>query len=709
MRSGGPFQLAVYGKGGIGKSTISANISFGLASRGLDVLQVGCDPKHDSTRLLLGGEAQDTVLDLIRSRGSVGYDDIVRTGSNGVRCVEAGGPRPGIGCAGRGVLTTFETLDELHVGDDADVKVYDVLGDVVCGGFAVPMRERYADAVVIVTSEEFMSVYAANNIMRGLLNFDTGRPRLLGLVHNSRGNGDDGLVRRFSEATRVPIIATIPRSDLFRDAESRGHTLLELHPGSGPADALSAVVDTVVSLMDGGSGLRYPSPLDDGQLSDLVSGAPIRERAEVEVLEQCPGCLFDTKRVVGSCATHGAMAVLNRIKDVAVIVHGPRSCGFIMSYAQNREYFNGRNARVYPTTPFSGNVHTTNMDDSDSIFGGAAVLEAKIRELVAEGHPAVAVVTSCVTGIIGDDSKEVVRRLNAEFPQCDIMYVESDGSITGNKFGGYNQVTDALMDIVDADVEPVPGTVNLVCDTFKKSNRPDYRNRIHDALGVFSLGINASMVDVCRSEDIRNIKRGMFNIRLYDNEETNHITESLASRFGMRTLENLFPTGTAETVRWLDEVAGILDLGAEAEAAKVRMADERESALATYGHHFAGRRAVVCCRDPTNLDWMCELMGELGVDVTVAYLDPVLVTEERVHHQSEREVVLNSSMKVVRETCGRERPDFVISDYRITDLPVPCILVDKSKLNVFRYANSIRMLWLQMMAPPTAGWTEVDA
>ena len=707
MKRGGPFQLALYGKGGIGKSTMSANISYGLATHGLDVVQVGCDPKHDSTRLLLKGEAQDTVLDMLRARESVSYDDIVRVGSGGVRCVEAGGPRPGIGCAGRGVLTTFETLDDLGIGNDADVKVYDVLGDVVCGGFAVPMRERYADAVAIVTSEEFMSIYAANNIMKGLRNFDAGRPRLMGLIHNSRGNEHDDLVRRFSEATGVPIIATVPRSELFRDSESRGSTLMELHPDSEPAKAIGAVIDRIISTMESGSGLMYPSPLDDAQMSDLVAGIPVRASKTEEKLEMCPGCLFDSKKVVGSCATHGAMAVLNRIKDIAVVVHGPRSCGFIMSYAQNREYFNGRNSRVYRTTPYSGNVFTTNMDDSDSIFGGTSVLEAKIEELVAAGFPAIAVVTSCVTGIIGDDSREVVRKMNAKHEGCDIMYVESDGSITGNKFGGYNQVTDALMDIVDPDVEPVHGMVNLVCDTFKKSNRPDYRNRINDLLDVFSLKINTSMVDVCNSSDIRNVLRGMFNIRLYDNLETNYIVDSLRDRYGMRTLENIFPTGTTETLRWMDEVAGILGKDDVVVAAREKMARERSEGIEKYGHHFKGKGAVVCCRDPTNLEWMCELMDELDVTVLEAFLDPSLMDDERVHHQSERPFTLNKSIKVIRERCSELEPDFVITDYRVSGLSVPSILVDKSKLNVFRYGNSIRMMWLQTMAPASAGWMEV--
>ncbi|MDY5679021.1 MAG: AAA family ATPase, partial [Candidatus Methanomethylophilaceae archaeon] len=133
MTSGHPFKVAVYGKGGIGKSTVSANISYELASRGYRVLQVGCDPKHDSTRLLLKGEAQPTILDTIRIKDDVQREDVVRVGSLGVECAEAGGPRPGIGCAGRGVITAVDTLDSLGVGRDSDFIIYDVLGDVVCG------------------------------------------------------------------------------------------------------------------------------------------------------------------------------------------------------------------------------------------------------------------------------------------------------------------------------------------------------------------------------------------------------------------------------------------------------------------------------------------------------------------------------------------------------------------------------------------------
>ena len=184
------FQIAVYGKGGIGKSTISANISYSLASMGKKVVQIGCDPKHDSTRLLIGGRNQNTVLDYLRHtpKEKRSLDDVIVKGAGGVRCIEAGGPEPGVGCAGRGILTMFDFLDKEGMNnEDIDFKIYDVLGDVVCGGFAVPLRKGFADMVYIVTSGEFMSLYAANNILKGLLNYKDGRPRVGGIILNERG------------------------------------------------------------------------------------------------------------------------------------------------------------------------------------------------------------------------------------------------------------------------------------------------------------------------------------------------------------------------------------------------------------------------------------------------------------------------------------------------------------------------------------------
>ena len=184
-------KIAVYGKGGIGKSTISSNLSVALSERGYKVMQIGCDPKADSTIQLHQGHTVTSILDIIRARGDkAGLDELVTEGSGGVLCAEAGGPTPGMGCAGRGIITAFEALEERNAFEvyKPDVVIYDVLGDVVCGGFAMPIREGYADKVFIVTSGENMAIYAAANIAAAVKSFEArGYASLGGILLNRRG------------------------------------------------------------------------------------------------------------------------------------------------------------------------------------------------------------------------------------------------------------------------------------------------------------------------------------------------------------------------------------------------------------------------------------------------------------------------------------------------------------------------------------------
>ena len=182
-------QVAIYGKGGIGKSTTTQNLTAGLSEMGKKIMVVGCDPKADSTRLLLNGLAQKTVLDTLRDEGEdIELDSILKTGFNGIRCVESGGPEPGVGCAGRGIITSIGMLENLGAyTDDLDYVFYDVLGDVVCGGFAMPIREGKAKEIYIVASGEMMALYAANNICKGIKKYALkGGVRLGGIICNSR-------------------------------------------------------------------------------------------------------------------------------------------------------------------------------------------------------------------------------------------------------------------------------------------------------------------------------------------------------------------------------------------------------------------------------------------------------------------------------------------------------------------------------------------
>ena len=230
-------KIAIYGKGGIGKSTVTANLAAAFAVRGRRVLQIGCDPKADSTINLLGGEPLQPVMNFLRENDrEPGIDDIVRQGFSGVYCIETGGPTPGIGCAGRGIIATFNLLDELKIFKrfEPDVVLYDVLGDVVCGGFAAPIREGYAEDILIVTSGEKMALYAANNIKTAVDNFaDRGYAKVRGIVFNHRNvANEEQKVCAFSEESGIPIIGEIPRSQEIIDFEDQGKTVIEGNPES---------------------------------------------------------------------------------------------------------------------------------------------------------------------------------------------------------------------------------------------------------------------------------------------------------------------------------------------------------------------------------------------------------------------------------------------------------------------------------------------
>ena len=254
-----------------------SNISVVFSVRGKNVLQIGCDPKRDSTRLLMNGRRLDTVLDYIRTTGPLDYrsEDILGRGVNGIGCIEAGGPKPGVGCAGRGIISAFELIEKLHIKKDYDIIVYDVLGDVVCGGFAVPIRREYADVILIVTSGEYMSLYAANNILRGIENYDDKRRRVAGLIYNSRNvTGEDERVRLFAEAVRLPVIKKIPRDDAFAKAEREQKTVMEYYASqnTGLCGSFFDIADRLIA----GTELFSAHPLTDGQLEELTAYGMVR-------------------------------------------------------------------------------------------------------------------------------------------------------------------------------------------------------------------------------------------------------------------------------------------------------------------------------------------------------------------------------------------------------------------------------------------------
>lgn len=279
-------QIAIYGKGGIGKSTVASNLSVAFAEKGLHIMQIGCDPKRDSTRNLTGGKMIPTVLETYRELLRVGKDkhdltleDIVFEGSKGVLCVESGGPEPGIGCAGRGVLTAIEILRDLKAFETygLDIVLYDVLGDVVCGGFAQPIRQGYAREIYLVCSGEFMSLYAANNISKGIKRLSAQAPsRLAGIICNSRGNPgfEQNVLQAFSEKLGSQLIHVIPRSPEIADYEVEGKTIVEGNPQSEAANHFRELAERILST----STCVIPTPLDLEALQSLYRKSLAEEK-----------------------------------------------------------------------------------------------------------------------------------------------------------------------------------------------------------------------------------------------------------------------------------------------------------------------------------------------------------------------------------------------------------------------------------------------
>jgi nitrogenase iron protein NifH len=265
-------KVAIYGKGGIGKSTTTQNTVAALVEMGKKVMVVGCDPKADSTRLLLGGLAQQTVLDTLREEGEdIDLEDIRRAGFRGTLCVESGGPEPGVGCAGRGIITSINLLEQLGAyaeSQELDYAFYDVLGDVVCGGFAMPIREGKAEEIYIVCSGEMMAMYAANNICKGIMKFaEAGGVRLGGLICNSRKvDNEREMIEAFAARLGTQMIHFLPRDNDVQRAEINKKTVIEWNPRVPQADEYRALARNI----DGNDLFVIPKPLKIPELESLL-------------------------------------------------------------------------------------------------------------------------------------------------------------------------------------------------------------------------------------------------------------------------------------------------------------------------------------------------------------------------------------------------------------------------------------------------------
>lgn len=618
------FGLAIYGKGGIGKSTISANLSYSLASEGLKVVQVGCDPKHDSTRLLTCGKPVRTVMDSIERIPSKDrrLEDISCTGSNGVLCIEAGGPSAGTGCAGKGILTMFNMLGSLGLDDlHPDVTVYDVLGDVVCGGFSVPMRPEYTEAVFIVTSGEFLSLYAANNILKGVSRHSGGEPRFGGIIFNSRGSEwETGMAEAFSEAAGVPIVARFGRSERFGSSESAGRTLCESFPDSEEAEEFRRLAGHVVSLMKREKPLWTPHPLDDSQLEQLLSEGRVDGKGSftdcfLESVAQPSRHAMPARRPrrIGM-GPMGAALTAGRLTDVPVVIHGSGHCGYNM-LGEVRKI---RQDEV-------GNIFCTGIGASGTVFGGESQLESLLDPLAA-ANPFIIVILTCMTSMMGDGSSAVAERVMRRHPGTRIAVIDANRIQEG--VDAHIEVLRAVLDQVDMETESDGRTVRLLDDGPLTRSSGSLETYVHRMLSPFGLEVRPAFLSDCSLADVVGLRSTAMFIMTEQSKENLELGRMLESK-GMRVAMRPLPKGFREGISWLLHMGEMFSSPDVASGLADAMESEYRSALNSAGILRDERIGVV--GSPFEAcDWIVETLEDAGAvpvrlgNGTVDELDAVI-------------------------------------------------------------------------------------
>ncbi len=679
-------QIAIYGKGGIGKSTVSANISAALAASGIKVLQIGCDPKHDSTRLLMHGQKITTVLDYIRSTNPLDYrkDDILFSGFRNVGCVEAGGPAPGVGCAGRGIISTFELLDTLNIKKNYDMTIYDVLGDVVCGGFAVPIRNEYADTVFIVTSGEFMSLYAANNILRGISSYDTNRNKIAGIIYNRRNIDDeDSRVLRFANAVGLPICLSIPRSSLFDAAEKSGMTLAEKFENSDITNLFNNLAREIVAVCK----LYKAQPLSDDELETIVTGKstftkPITERGNINITRTEEREHFDitdisplnrylSKSIIydeplHGCAFNGASTMSIHISDAAVVAHAPKNCAHIsyqsISSPGRRVLFERGSLLPVSLAP---NFEATEMSEADMIFGGIDTLTAKIQEIKKRKPRAIIVISSCPSGIIGDDIDSIKY---LEEPDMPIITLKTDGNLSGDYLQGMLMSYTTLAErIIKKNVPIVPNTVNIVFEKVVAKNTAYNFSIIEEFLSSMDVRVNCRFLCETTYDKLECFLSAPLNLLAYGDYTGKILRNFFTENYGCSFLHEPFPIGFDETVRWLKSMGNYfekIDRAIKIIQSNTELYIDEVERLRPI---LSGKKLMIITYNHS-LDWILKAAMDVGINIVkICILNFSQDSGFRTAIETEFNIEENYDSDKRLNDISTYRPDILLTNYESSD------------------------------------------
>ncbi len=696
-----PLELAFYGKGGIGKSTICANLSVALAKKGQHVLQIGCDPKHDSTRLLMGGAELPTVLDYLRETPEQlqTVDTVLGAGYLDIGCIEAGGPRPGVGCAGRGIISAFEFLEKNRIKERYDIIAYDVLGDVVCGGFAVPMRRGYADAIFLVTSGEFMALYAANNILKGVRNFDgDSRRRVAGIIFNRRNAaGEDGRVQRFAQSVGLPVCATVPRSDLFAKAEAQKLAVMAMDAPGEEQDAFNRLAERIT----GDLPLFEALPLSDEELercvlageavgtsftSDSGHQTAISEKGSDFAAAVTPrsGGLSDAAAENGAppqrpplygCAFNGVATTAVHVTDAIIIAHSPRSCAFYtwqnISSPGRRNLFN---RGILLPSAVSPNFESTEMNRHDTVFGGLEKLRACVASAIERGPGAVIVISSCVSGIIGDDVRSVE---DMSTPGVPVIVIPADGDISGDYMSGIELALQRIgARLIKNAVPERPFTVNLIGETGVSNYVDDNYKTARSLLEGMGISIGCRFPGDASVSEISNLTAAPLNILATDTPDNRRLKKWLQDNYGCRFFDSCLPLGSKATERFLRGIGAFFGREEEAERLISREKERLAEAIDALKPALSGKRVMLATAN-TNMDWLMDAAEQVDMQFVWVGVLNYLRQEITVTADERRASLVHElhSGDMVMKAAEQLAPDLIVSVYT-SIVPEGTYLVD---------------------------------
>ena len=705
-------RVAMYGKGGIGKSTMSSNLTAALSDMGYRVMQIGCDPKHDSTRLLLGGEVKSTILDYMKNTplDKRRLEDVLSEGYKGCLCAEAGGPEPGVGCAGRGIISSFDLLKELG-GDsiERDVTLYDVLGDVVCGGFAVPLRNEYAEIVYVVSSGEFMSIYAANNILKGICNYDPNR--VGGIIFNSRGDPEEKVrIQKFSEAVGIPIVASFERSELFMTAEENGKTVVEMYPESSIAGTFRELAENVMRQRKYGSDFLSEEDLERCILGRSVTGRRVTKGTPALTVEKRPKRKYASRNVMnnephGGCAFSGANSTCASLKGAATILHCPLSCAqFAFQTVSNTI---GRYRSYH--TPVEGYcdpvVHCTSMGDSDMIFGGTSKLDDELERCYADGYDRICVVTSCPSGIIGDDVRGTISKFEDRHGDVKVALVETDGNLNGDFMQGVIDSGIAICERFSEECEKTD-TVNLIGTKGLALNCMTSVSVETELLGRLGIGVNCIFPAGASVESISRISSARMNVMSNPDVFTRQLCRYLDDRFSIPSDPIPVRPGIKGTRSWLMPLAEAFGKEKELDVLYRELKDDYEREISRYRGLLNGKGFCVLSAT-RDIDWILEAAESAGMERRrVVVIDRTDFSNDTDIESDYPDVLLTERLDIVSEKniISEIAPDIVISTVPIaTEIPqisIPLVQIP----GPFTGVEFIRRVAATLVSSRKEGW-----